>query len=85
MLTSHRQGAYRALLIGMTLMLVGCFLLTTGGKIAAIPLYVVGYAFCILGSVEYARAKGHSAYWGIFGVLWPIGFIPLLVLRDRHK
>jgi hypothetical protein len=66
-------------------MLVGCVVLTAGRQLVAIPLYGVRYAFFIVGSVQYARAKGQSAYWGIFGVLWVIGFIPLLILRDRHR
>jgi hypothetical protein len=70
----------------MMLTLVGAVLLDLPGRqFAAMPLYLAGYASFIWGSVEYARAKGYSPYWGIFGVLWFIGFVPLLVLRDRHR
>jgi uncharacterized membrane protein YhhN len=85
MLATYRQAAYRALLTGMMLMMVGCVLLTFGRASVATPFYVAGYIFFILGSIRYVRAKGYSPYWGILGVLFVVGFLPLLVLRDRHS
>lgn len=43
-----------------------------------IPLFVWGCA-------QYSMAKGHSPYWGAFGLLWLPGFVVLLFLPDRHK
>ncbi len=44
---------------------------------------LIGCGFCIWGGVNYARAKGHSSWWGVFGLFGLLGMIPIAALRDR--
>ena len=42
----------------------------------------VGVGMLIWGLALYAKAKGRSPLWGLFGLLWFIGIIILAVLKD---
>lgn len=61
-----------------------------GFLIQAIGLFVnplislIGSILLIIGLSYYAKAKGHSRWFGLFGLLSWIGIIVLLVLKDRH-
>lgn len=46
---------------------------------------IAGDLLLIIGLCFYAKAKGHSAAWGLFGLLSCIGLIVLAVLPDRTK
>ena len=46
---------------------------------------VAGTVLLILGLSMYARAKGHSPWWCLMGVLSIIGLIVLAALPDRLK
>lgn len=39
----------------------------------------------IWGCAQYARAKGHSGWFGLFGLLSLVGLLVLFFLTDRHK
>ena len=38
-----------------------------------------------VGLAYYAKAKGHSGWWGLCGLLSWLGIIVLIVLKDRHE
>jgi hypothetical protein len=46
---------------------------------------VVGGILLIIGLCFYAKAKGHSAVWGLFGLLSCIGLLVLALLPDKAK
>lgn len=48
-------------------------------------LMLTGTVLLILGLSMYARAKGHSPWWCLMGVLSIIGLIVLAALPDRLK
>ena len=50
---------------------------------AAVAL--VGFSLFIWGCAQYARGKGHSPWFGAFGLLSLLGLIVLFFLPDRHK
>ena len=39
----------------------------------------------LIGLAYYAKAKGHSPWWGLFGLLSCIGILVLALLPDRLK
>lgn len=54
-------------------------------EVAGVIGLTVPRALMVVGCLAYARAKGHPAIWSAFGLLGPLGFVPLLLLRDRFK
>jgi len=46
---------------------------------------LVGWVLIIVGCVYYAKGKGYSGAWGLLGLLNVIGFIILVLFKDRHK
>lgn len=51
-----------------------------GGVVALAAIIVF-----IWGCAQYAKAKGHSGWFGLFGLLSIIGLLVLFFLPDRHK
>lgn len=51
------------------------------GSVVAIVAAIV----FIWGCAQYAKAKGHSGWFGLLGLLWLIGLIVLFFLPDKHK
>ena len=45
---------------------------------------IAGTILLIIGLGYYAKAKGHSGYYGLFGLLSWFGILVLICLRDRH-
>jgi hypothetical protein len=45
---------------------------------------LAGAVLLIIGMAYYAKAKGHSGYFGLFGLLSWFGIIVLICLKDRH-
>ncbi len=60
---------------------------TTDPLLALLALLSVlgGTALLLIGLGYYAKAKGHSAAWGLFGLLSVIGLIVLACLPDKLK
>jgi hypothetical protein len=48
-----------------------------------IIIFMIGLVITILGSVLWARRKNRSAIFGLFGILAPIGFIVIGLLKDK--
>ena len=49
----------------------------------AVVLLLVGTALAIAGFGYYAKAKGRSMAWGLFGFLGLIGLVVLALLKDK--
>ena len=56
-----------------------------GGKVVGLLFLLIGGVCCIWGCGQYAKAKGHSPYWGVLGLLSIIGLIVLVLFSDKHK
>ena len=48
-------------------------------------LTLVGTGLLLVGLAYYARAKGHSPWWCLAGLLSCIGIVVLAILPDRRK
>lgn len=48
-------------------------------------LSLIGTILLIIGLGYYAKARGHSGWFGLLGLLSWIGIIILLVLKDKNK
>jgi len=49
------------------------------------PLFIVGEVLFLIGLAYYAKAKGRSPAWGLFGLLWILGIPFLYYLQDKLK
>lgn len=47
--------------------------------------FVIGSLLLIAGFVYHAKAKGRSGLFGMFGLLFPIGLLLFVVLKDLAK
>ena len=74
---------------GILLQIVGRVIMTTQGEgamsLVGVVVALVGTVMLIAGLSWYARAKGHSGWWGLMGLLSIIGLIILAVLPDKRK
>jgi hypothetical protein len=44
---------------------------------------LLGAIAVIIGLAYYARAKGRSPWWGLFGFAWIVGLLVLASLKDH--
>ena len=47
-------------------------------------IWLVGLGVVIWGSWSWAKYKGRSGWWALWGLLAPVGFIPLALMRDKY-
>jgi uncharacterized membrane protein YjjB (DUF3815 family) len=52
-------------------------------SLVALALLLVGTVLAIVGFGYYAKAKGRSMAWGLFGFLGLIGLVVLALLKDK--
>lgn len=46
---------------------------------------IIALAFFTWGCMNYAEGKGHSKWFGLFGLLSCIGLVILIFMPDHHK
>lgn len=72
---------------GLVLQILGNLLAGLGKASLDTPLaflsVVAGTGLLLVGLAYYARAKGHSPWWGLVGLLSCIGVVALALLPDR--
>lgn len=88
MLSEFKRTTNIAVGVGFVLFLIGRPLeLSQSSPVALLGsvMLLAALGFFVWGSSQYARGKGHSPYWGILGLIFPLGFVILFFLRDRHK
>lgn len=86
MIESHRNGGYACIGVGLCTMWVG-------GDMAREPEFVLqglctgaaGWSILIAGCVLFAKAKGHSPWFGLLGVLGLLGPLILFFFPDRTE
>jgi hypothetical protein len=72
---------------------LGVFLILGCSGLAKSPLRIVsafatlmtGWSLLLYGCAYYARAKGHSEWLGLLGLLFLPGMLILILLRDKNK
>ena len=86
MIQRYQHGAALGIGLGMCLM-------WTGGRTArmgpewvspGLAIGLMGWGFLIFGCVAFARAKGYSPWFGLFGLLMLLGPVILFFFADRH-
>lgn len=48
-----------------------------------IPIFMIGSVLLISAFVYYAKAKGRSGWFGLFGLVFPLGLLLFAVLKDE--
>lgn len=54
-------------------------------EFGGLAIALIGTALLILGLSWYARAKGHSGWWGLLGLASIFGLIALACIKDKNK
>lgn len=58
---------------------------SSGQASLGLIIAVLGSLAFIWGCMQYAKGKGHSGWFGLFGFLSLLGLLVLFFLPDRHK
>ncbi len=53
--------------------------------IVGIIISLAALAMIITGCYFWAKSKAQSSWWALFGLIAPIGFIPLALLKDKNQ
>lgn len=72
----------------------GFVLQCVGGSVAAMrhspslivlgwSIYIAGTAVLLIGFSVYVKSKGRNPAWSLLALLWLIGWVILILLRDR--
>jgi uncharacterized membrane protein HdeD (DUF308 family) len=90
MLAESRHKAYLGIVVGFVLIIVGRVVFRSDARstvfgTAALFGVFVGWALVVWGCCHYAKAKGHSAWWGLLGLLSIIGLLILFSFPDRGQ
>lgn len=88
MLAEYKTKTNIGVGLGILVQILGRTLAGTGDSgLALLGLVVslVGLVLFIWGCAQYAKAKGHSPWFGALGLLSILGLIVLVFLPDRHK
>lgn len=72
---------------------LGVFLIFGSSGLVKSPLELVsgfaslmtGWALLLYGCASYAKAKGHSEWYGLLALLFVPGMVVLTLLRDKYK
>ena len=90
MLTEFRHKAYIGIAVGFVLIIVGRVVLRSDARftifgMGALFAVFAGWALFTWGCCHYAKAKGHSGWWGFLGLLSIVGLLILFSFPDRGR
>jgi hypothetical protein len=88
MLKEYKRTTNIGVGFGWLVLLAGNLLMryeTSGARVLGLVVSLVGAGLFLWGCGQYAKAKGHSAYWGALGLLNLVGLLVLLFFPDKHK
>jgi hypothetical protein len=85
MLAEYKRTTNIGVGLGLIGEILGRVLVNSGSLALGGLLILAGFVTFIWGCSQYAKAKGHSPWWGLMGILSLIGLLVLLFLPDRHK
>ena len=73
------------LYIGIGLVLQIAQMVFFGDSLLGLLSVLVGWVLFIIGCCCYSKGKGHSAAWGLLGLLSLIGLVLLVMFPDKNK
>lgn len=79
---SYKQGRNTGIWVGLIVLIIGRFLASI--FLLSMICWLIGLALVLFGSWNWAKYKGRSGWWALWGLLAPIGFIPLALLQDKY-
>jgi len=85
MLAEYKRTTNIGVGLGLIGSIVGRMLIQSGSPLPGAFIALAGLGVFIWGCSQYAKAKGHSPWWGALGILSLIGLLVLFFLPDRHK
>ncbi len=85
MLAEYKRNTNIGVGLGIVGEIVGRVLWQSGSVAPGTIILIAGFMVFIWGCSQYSKAKGHSPWFGAFGVLSLIGLLVLFFLTDRHK
>lgn len=85
MLAEYKRKTNIGVGLGILAELLGRTMAESGMHGLGLLVLLAGACLFIWGCAQYARAKGHSGWFGAFGLLSLIGLLVLFFLPDRHK
>ncbi|MBB6249208.1 hypothetical protein [Rhodanobacter sp. A1T4] len=85
MLAEYKRTTNIGVGLGIIGEIVGRALAQSGSVVIGGIILLAGFAVFIWGCSQYAKAKGHSPWFGAFGILSLIGLLVLFFLTDRYK
>ena len=79
---SYRKARNTGVWIGIIVLFITRFF----GEVPfiGIPLWVIGIALVLWGCWNWVKYKGRSGWWTLWGIISPIGFIPLALMKDKY-
>lgn len=85
MLTEYKRGTNIGVGLGVLGELLGRVMIDSHLALPGLLLFGLSLCVFVWGCGQYARAKGHSGWFGAFGIFSLIGLLVLFFLPDRHK
>lgn len=73
------------LYIGIGLVLQIARMVVLGDSLLGLLAWLVGLVLFVIGCCCYSKGKGHSAAWGLLGLLSIIGLSVLVLFPDKNK
>ena len=88
MLEQYRKKTNIGIGIGLAMQIMANVLLDRADQIsiiAGIVFALAGTVVFIWGCISYARGKGYHPALGLLGLMYLLGLLILVLLRDKHK
>lgn len=88
MLAEYKTRTNIGVGLGLIGQIIGRVLMNSisqGQAVLGLVIALVALVVFIWGCAQYAKGKGHSGWFGLFGVLSLVGLLVLFFLPDRHK
>ena len=82
-LHEKQRNAYVGVGVGLLLQMVAFFVL--GETFVGLLLFLFSCPLFVWGCINYSQVKGHSVWFGLYGLLGVIGLLILIALPDEHE
>jgi len=85
MIPHYQKKSNRFILVWLLAKLGGLVMSVVLANDFGILIQLLGSVCLIVGCVYYAKAKGHSGWWGLLALLSILGLIILACMTDKRK